>query len=38
MAGPTPENGSTVLEGLKVDNDLESGVGGSARSEQTKKD
>jgi hypothetical protein len=29
MAGPTPENDSAVLEGLKVDNDLEGGVGES---------
>jgi Amt family ammonium transporter len=38
MAGPTPENDGTVLEGMRVDHDLENGVGGSARSEQTKKD
>ena len=30
MAGPTPESDSAVLEGLKVENDLESGVDGSS--------
>lgn len=34
MAGPTPENDSAVLEGLRVDNDLEAGIGGSTSSEQ----
>jgi hypothetical protein len=34
MAGPTPENDSAVLEGLRVDHDLEAGVGGSTSSGQ----
>jgi len=38
MAGPTPENDGAVLEGLQVEPDLEIGIGGSTRSEQTKKD
>ncbi|KAH0282571.1 ammonium transporter [Aureobasidium namibiae CBS 147.97] len=38
MMGPTPENDGAVLEGLKVEHDLEVGIGGPTRSEQTKKD
>lgn len=34
MAGPTPENDGAVLEGLKVENDLEAGVGGSSSLER----
>ena len=30
MAGPTPESDNHVLEGQKVENDLEAGIGGSS--------